>query len=277
MRDKIEVSICIPTYNQTKYLRKTLDSIVVQTYQYFEVIISDDSSTDDVERLVEEYRANLPIRYVRNQPSLGSPKNWNKAISLAEGEWIKIMHHDDWFCDPTALEKIVKCAHNHPKSLIFAGIKGNFIHENRSYINLPSQQDVKDILNDPFTLIWSNKIGPPSTILYPKSNIQFDNKLIWLVDVEFYLQLLINSGFQLIYIEEILFENCQDDHNITNKCFQNKELELREFNYVFNKYYVNSSIKMRVDFMKSLKRHISYYSKVNYLEILFFNLFGKKI
>jgi glycosyltransferase involved in cell wall biosynthesis len=267
----VEVSICIPTYNQTKYLRKTLDSIVSQTYQNFEIIVSDDSQTDEVEKLIHFYGEKYPLNlnYIRNNPSLGSPENWNNAISLAKGKWIKIMHHDDWFCEFTALDKIVQQAKNHPNSLVFSGIKGDFIKENRHYINLPSKQKIQAIKKDPFSLLWANVIGPPSTILFPKSIVQFDCKLIWLVDIEFYLQLLINNNLELIYIEEILFENCQDEHNISINCLQNKILELKEFNYIYTKFYPNSSLKNRFRFIRLLKAHISSYARVNYLELIY--------
>ena len=277
MNNFVEVSICLPAYNQTKYLVKTLDSIILQTFQNFELIISDDSTTNDVESIVNTYRNKftLKVQYVRNNPSLGSPENWNHAISIAQGKWIKIMHHDDWFCDSTALEKMVILAKNHSNAFIFAGIKGEILQEKRSYVNLPTQHKIQELKNDPFSLIWANIIGPPSAILYPKSAIQFDHNLIWLVDIEFYLQLLLNKDLELVYIEEVLFENCQDAHNITNNCFQNKQLELKEFNYIYNKFYPNSSFINRFRFIRLLKKHISTYSKVNYLELIYSQLINK--
>ena len=272
MSNSIFVSICIPTYNQTKYLRKTLDSIVNQTYKHFELIVSDDSSTEDVRKLLEEYVDQLSFQYVRNTPGLGSPQNWNHAISLAKARWIKIMHHDDWFSKSDALEKMMLVANKNPDSLIFAGIKGGFVRENRSYVNLPSQTKIEELHKDLFSLIWANVIGPPSTILFPNSAVPFDKSLIWLVDIEFYLQLLINKQFELVYIEEVLFENCQDAHNITNNCFQNKDLELKEFTYIYNKFYPNSSFKNRFRFIRLLKKHISTYSKINYLELIYSQL-----
>jgi glycosyltransferase involved in cell wall biosynthesis len=263
----ISVSICIPTYNQTKYLRKTLDSILSQTYKDYELIISDDSSTEDVSMLLEEYKDKLSFKYVRNRPSLGSPQNWNHSLSLAKGKWIKIMHHDDWFSKSDALWKMMSMAEINPNALIFAGIKGEFVLEKRSYINLPSQYKIKELQEDPFSLIWANVIGPPSTILFPNIPVKFDKDLIWLVDIEFYLKLLLKHRLQLVYIEEVLFENCPDDHNITNVCFQNKSLELREYNYVFNKVYPKPTFKTKFNFMKLLKSHISTYSRVNFIEL----------
>ena len=267
LSNAISVSICIPTYNQTKYLRKTLDSIVAQTYTDYELIISDDSSTENVKKLLEDYTTTLSFQYVRNTPSLGSPQNWNHALSLAKGRWIKIMHHDDWFSEIDALEKMMCVADKNPQSLIFAGIKGEFVKDKRSYVNLPTQYKIKELQNDPFSLIWANIVGPPSAILFPNISVQFDKALIWLVDIEFYLQLLLKHRLQLVYIEEVLFENCPDEHNITNLCFQNKSLELKEFTYIFNKVYPKPTFKKKFNFMKLLKCHISIYSRVNFIEL----------
>lgn len=261
------VSICIPTYNQTKYLKKTLDSIISQSYREYEVIISDDSSTDAVFEMLSDYTSILTFKYFRNSPSLGSPQNWNHVISKANGEWIKIMHHDDWFTNSDALFKMVEVAKTHPNSLIFAGIKGDVPKENRTYVNLPSDEVVQKIINDPFELVWGNFIGPPSTILFPNIKVQFDKKLIWLVDIEFYLYLLIKNDLKLIYVQEIYFENIMDAHNITNECFQNKQLELKEFNYIYNKYNKEKGILQRLKFLNRLKKHISMYSKVTWFEL----------
>ena len=265
------ISICIPTYNQTKYLVKTLNSIISQTFKDVELIISDDSSTNDVEDLVLEYSKSMEIKYIRNNPSLGSPENWNYAISLAKGNWIKIMHHDDWFCKSDALEKMMDAATLNPHSLIFAGIKGKYIAENREYVNLPDKNQIEGIKLDPFSLIWANIIGPPSTILFPKTTITFDKKLIWLVDIEFYLQLLLIKKMNLVYLQDVYFENQPDDHNLTNQCFQNKVIEINEFNYIFNKYFPNASLKKRFQFIQRLRKHIQTYSKVNLLELFYFN------
>jgi glycosyltransferase involved in cell wall biosynthesis len=208
------------------------------------------------------------FQFVRNTPGLGSPQNWNHAISLAKGRWIKIMHHDDWFSESDALEKMMSVAEKNPHSLIFSGIKGEFVKEKRSYVNLPSQTKIKELQKDPFSLIWANVIGPPSSILFPNSAVQFDKALIWLVDIEFYLQLLLKHQLQLVYIEEVLFENNPDEHNITNQCFQNKELELTEFTYIFKKYFPKPTWIQLIRFFRLLKRHISAYSTITYFELI---------
>jgi glycosyltransferase involved in cell wall biosynthesis len=271
------VSICIPTYNQIKHLKNTIESILNQSFKDYEIIISDDSTSDEVYNLIKEYNDLFSFQYFRHNPSLGSPQNWNYAISKAKGKFIKIMHHDDWFTNSDALLKMIEHTKNHPNSLIFAGIKGDIPKENRSYVNLPSKEVILKIVKDPFELVWGNFIGPPSAILFPNINVKFDKNLIWLVDIEFYINLLISNNLSLRYIPDVFFENIMDDHNITNKCFQNKELELKEFNYIFNKYNSKKSIFERIKFIIKLKKHISVYSKVSWKELIISNLKNSKL
>lgn len=232
------LSICIPAYNQIKYLEKCLISISIQSYRNFEIIISDDSTTDDVFNLVQEFKLHkgLEINYFRNAPSLGSPQNWNYAISKARGKWIKIMHHDEWFCNSDALQKFIEKIESKGESLIFTGIRGDNVKENKSYINLPSIDFVNSVNNDPFKLLNANFIGPPSCVVFPKSTLIFDEKIKWLVDIDFYIQCLLNCKYKLEYIPEVLIENCMDEHNITNSYVYDMEFQLEEYIYLLKKY-----------------------------------------
>ena len=261
------LSICIPAYNQVKYLEKCLNSISIQSFKDFELIITDDSTTDDVFILIQQFQlqTGLKINYFKNNPSLGSPENWNYAISKANGTWIKIMHHDEWFCDSDALLKFVKKIEIEGASLIFSGIQGLYLKENKKYINLPSKEFVKLINNDPFKLLKGNLIGPPSCIIFPKSSLAFDKNIKWLVDIDFYIQLLNNFNFKLVYINEILIENCMDEHNITNSYVHDMELQIEEYIYLLNKYSSEMNLKKRVIyfyftffFLKSFKQQNSF-------------------
>ena len=104
----MKVSICVPTFRQTKYLQKTLKSIGNQTFQDYEIILTDDTPDDAVKNLIETFNFHNRLKYFKNKEKLGSPENWNEAVRRARGEYIKIMHHDDWFVDENSLEKFVK-------------------------------------------------------------------------------------------------------------------------------------------------------------------------
>ena len=242
----MKVSICIPTYNQTRYLEKVLNSILNQTYKDYEIIVSDDSTNNDVRNLIEEYSKKTDaIKYYRNGKPLGTPANWNNAIGKALGEFIKIMHHDDWFCETDALQKMVDLAVSNPEDVVFCSIKGYIVKEDRYYYNRPDEYDVKAIHNDPYSLLKANIIGPPSTIIYKRNNLYFDEELKWFVDVDFYIKLLLCKT-KFIHIKEYLVENVHDDHNVTNECVGNKKMIYQELNHIIlgSKLGIKNKVKI---------------------------------
>src|SRR5438128_12549487 len=95
------ISICIPAYKRTVELKRLFNSIVIQTFKDFEIVITDDSPEESVAILCNEYRSKLPIAYYKNKIRLGSPANFNQSIAKATGEWIKMMNDDDWFATPS--------------------------------------------------------------------------------------------------------------------------------------------------------------------------------
>jgi hypothetical protein len=90
------VSIGLPVYNGDNYLAETLDSILAQTFTDFELVISDNASTDGTEAICHEYaRRDRRIRFVRNPTNLGAAWNYNRVFELARGAYFKWNGHDD--------------------------------------------------------------------------------------------------------------------------------------------------------------------------------------
>lgn len=101
----------VPNYNHARYLDQRIQSILNQTYQYFELIILDDCSPDEgaSRAVIERYRDNPHVsNIVYNETNSGSTfKQWDKGIGLAKGDLIWIAESDD-FCEPNLLEVLVK-------------------------------------------------------------------------------------------------------------------------------------------------------------------------
>jgi len=113
------VSICIPAFNQPDYLKRLLESIFIQTFNNYEIVITDDSNNDKISKLVEFY-SDIRVHYYKNSKSLGSPNNWNFALQCATGKYIKIMHHDDWFKDEFSLENFVNSIEENNDCFVFS-------------------------------------------------------------------------------------------------------------------------------------------------------------
>jgi glycosyltransferase involved in cell wall biosynthesis len=118
MNDKPRVSIGIPVYNGENYLEETLDSILAQTFTDFELIISDNASTDRTEEICRAYAARDPrIRYYRNEKNVGAAANYNRTLELARGEYFRWNGHDDLIA-PTYLERCVEALDRDPSTVL---------------------------------------------------------------------------------------------------------------------------------------------------------------
>ncbi|HNF03298.1 MAG TPA: glycosyltransferase family 2 protein [Ferruginibacter sp.] len=227
------ISICIPAYKNTDYLSVLLQSVAVQTFRDFEVVVSDDSPTDEVETLCSAYAAQFPLQYVRNAPPKGSPANWNHGIRLATGKWIKIMHDDDWFAHERSLEVYAATTERYPKAdFIYAGY--NDI-ENGKIIGtrIPDPALTKRLSRNPLDLFIRNFIGNPSTTLIRNArNEWYDEALKWVVDFEFYIRCLQTMTLQ--EIPEVLV--CVGIHpgQITQAVFRRPEVEIPENLHMLN-------------------------------------------
>ncbi len=96
MKAKPVASIGLPVYNGEKYLEQTLNSILAQSYTDFELIISDNASTDRTQEICQTYVAKDPrIIYHRNEKNLGAAPNHNLVFGLASGKYFKWAGYDD--------------------------------------------------------------------------------------------------------------------------------------------------------------------------------------
>jgi len=228
------ISICVPAYKRVVYLKRLLSSLEIQSFVDFELIITDDSGEDSsVEKLIKSFNFNFSVVYHKNSSSLGSPKNWLASISHAKGDWIKIMHDDDYFSSPTSLQEFVEEISDNV-DCIFSGYDA--VYENGQIKNMTiSSNRFKQFVHQPLSLFSNNIIGPPSVMMFRKSVTEiFDERLKWIVDWEYYIRLA--SKYKLKYITKPLIEVSYNDSQITNSCFLNPAIEIPETLIFTNKY-----------------------------------------
>lgn len=91
------VSICAPVYNGSPIIKRALKSCINQTYENIEIIVVDNSSSDDTRDIVQNFQAeDSRIKLHKNHQNIGSLQNFLKSFSLASGEFVQILCHDDW-------------------------------------------------------------------------------------------------------------------------------------------------------------------------------------
>ena len=125
------VSICIPAYRAGKYLPQALESVRKQTFQEWELIVTEDGSKDDAEALVSAFAGSVsqPVRYLRHETNQGLPATRNTGIAASKGEIIALLDADDCWEEnhlETAVAKLLETGGDlaHSGSILFESATG---------------------------------------------------------------------------------------------------------------------------------------------------------
>jgi glycosyltransferase involved in cell wall biosynthesis len=238
-----KISICIPAYNQTLYLTRLLQSIESQGFTDYDIIISDDSSTDDVSKLLSSFNFGDKLKYIRNKPSLGSPANWNAAIKNATGSYIKIMHHDDAFAGKDALAAMVNHIEANNYDYVFCDTKiENVKDPGKNRIHHIS--NFGKLLKKPWLIFFGNSLGAPSTLLLKKElahSLSYDTDYIWLVDMEYYARLLQKSTAGSCIPKTLVITHEAMEQRLTSVILSNFDLQIKEHIMFYNKLALQAS------------------------------------
>ena len=236
---KVKISVCIPAYKNSAFLQRCLDSLVSQSFKDIEVILSDDSPDNSVAEIAAAYKDRLHIIYHKNQPALGTPANWNCAMRLATGSYVKLMHDDDWLATDDALQCYYNCLEaNTDVNFCFAAFNNVNLATGNSTVVHCSPGLRKLLKKDRYNLFKYNFIGPPSAVFQRNTgDISYDENLKWLVDFEGYTRFLGTSNC-FVYINEPLVNIGLGDEQVTASTKNVKEVVVPESLYFLNKHGV---------------------------------------
>lgn len=249
----IKVSICSPTYNNVSEVERLLKSIYEQDYTDFEVNISDDSTNNEIEEMV---RLNFPqVNYRHNKKPFGHIFNWNEAIKMAKGDYIKIMFSDDWFTDNKSLGKFVELLDENPDVLLaFSGSRQVMLDRSMEYYDRCAETDFISGLNADYRhLFLGNQIGAPSAVIYRRFSDRtmalFDEKSNWASDMYLYFELLRNQPVYA-WTKEPLISIGVHDHQYTES-FTEKDMRIyNDYKYMYQKYKLKESKECREYFLE---------------------------
>lgn len=232
------VSICIPAYSRTAFLKRLLDSVEMQSFKDYEVIVCDDSPDESVKDLCERYKTIEKLSYHKNLTPLGTPENWNECIRRAKGSWIKLMHDDDWFAGEDALKSFVEAIGKQEKGLLFSAYTNYFDDTGGKKIVFPEKFRIGWIRKTPSVIMAKNIIGPPSVVMHRNDGAYFyDTQLKWLVDIDMYRRRMETDP--LVYINQPLINVGISKTQVTAHVKMVPEVEIPEHFHFLQKMGVD--------------------------------------
>ena len=207
MNNRPKVSILLPTYNRAHYLTGAIESVLAQTYPNWELLISDNCSSDSTAEIANKYAGlDSRILYWRNESNIGSAPNYNKCIDKASGDYIELFGTDDLF-EPQCLQKLVQVLDDHPNVVIATAAKrhidtnGHIIREDRPR-NGSQLIASEDAIRSNMTNLTNWIISP---VMYRSKykGTGLDLSVGIYSDLDYWVEIL-NHG-DLFYVDEILF------------------------------------------------------------------------
>lgn len=182
---RLDFTIIIPTYNNVELFKRAIDSVLIQKNVSYEIIVVDDSINNNIEDFVK--KINQPhIKYYHNKPSKGAVANWNFGISLAKGKYIEVLHHDEALASEDILWEAKQLFETYHSSAVIANYKVLIGGGVKKEISIKKQFRAF-FIKHPVLLFLSNLLGPCACVFIENGNVDyFDEKLHWLVDVDWY-------------------------------------------------------------------------------------------
>lgn len=209
----IDVTIIMPAYNVENYIKASILSVINQTYQNWELIIINDGSTDNTQKIIEECLSLDPVAHrisLINQENKGVSHSRNRGISLARGKYISFLDADDYY-DPRYIALMVAPLQANQADMTFCKFKEIEIGEDkREKIISQTPEGVKKILNDSFTdhIEYIPQAKANMAIMYRleklrAQNILFQTDSHFAEDSEFVLKAAFS--FCITFIPEYLY------------------------------------------------------------------------
>ncbi len=220
-----KMSVIVPVYNTEKYLSKCLDSLVDQTLEDLEIIIVNDGSKDDSQKIIDDYSARYSqIRsFQKENGGLSDARNF--GIERAEGEFVGFVDSDD-FVDEMMFEKMYRLAKRHSAEIVFCDLeKVDETGKSFRHLSQSSQLPEKIILEEDFTIFGEMSCFACNKIFCREL---FDNhkflKGIHFEDIELIPKLILDSSV-IAKINEPLYKYFERQDSIT-KTHTNKGLDM---------------------------------------------------
>jgi len=217
-----KISVIVPIYNSERYLRKCLDSLVNQTLKDIEIILINDGSTDNSEKIVKEYTEKYKNIVYINQKNSGQASARNNGISVATGEYLAFLDSDDYISEKAYEILWNEICDKKCDILCFNYYtdKDGIIEKNKDYVINPNNTVNKYILNEasPWNKIIKKEIFIKNKLGFLEDHIYEDLALI--PTLALYTE-------NIYYCNEYLYYyNIHDNSTMRQKKFNMKMLDI---------------------------------------------------
>lgn len=267
------VSIVLPVYNGERFLAESIDSIIAQTYQNWELIIIDDCSSDNSSKIAKNYVAkDNRIKYYRNEQNIKLPRSLNKGFSLAKGDYLTWTSDDNIYL-PEAISRMVSAIEDHHVEFVFASCR--VINENGECVDVWTAPDEYQS-----AILYGNCVG--ACFLYTRNVYdiigEYDINKFLVEDYDYWLRIF--SRFKVFHIDDYLYKYRWHDQSLTSTEKQDSINSMCEKvlwdnipNYgrlnLKQKYYLYSQLHRLRQCKESKEERNKYKTKANVLGLYF--------
>lgn len=196
------VSVCVPAYRAEDFIGATIESVLAQTYEHWELIVLDNNSPDKTGEIARSYD-DPRIRVVTNDETLELADNWNAVSGMATGDYLKLLCADDLLHPDCLAEQVAVLDEHQDVSVVasrrdFIGSHGDVVLRDLGLTGLLGRRAPKTVVK---RVIKSgiNPIGWPAAMLFRRSvfvNVgAFDGRWLYPIDLELAIRMLREGAF----------------------------------------------------------------------------------
>ena len=248
--NKPKISIIVPVYNVEKYVKKCIESLLNQTYRNLEIIIVNDSSTDNSEKVIKKVINNKKnVKYIKNKVNSGLSFTRNTALENASGDYVSYIDSDD-YVPSDFYEKMVDIICKEKSDIVICDI--NIIYENENTEQRVYCGGIKkiDFIDNGLAASACNKIFKKEIMQKNKFSVGKVNE-----DLAVVLPAIINSN-KVSYCEDTVYNYIQRDNSIQNSSFSEKRFDI---------FY---GVKLTLDRIKNVKEYEAFKELIVFHQII---------
>jgi glycosyltransferase involved in cell wall biosynthesis len=197
------VSVVVPSFNNASFIEATMDAILTQTFQDFELVVADHSSADGTWELLQPYSADPRVRLIRTEAGGGAPRNWERVTAAARGELLKLVCGDD-IIYPDCLRDQVAAMDATPSVDLVAArrdlidARGGTLMSGRGLAGLSGRVPGR-VAARHTVVAGSNIFGEPACVLFRREALVraggWDGRHPYVIDESTYVRVLLSGDF----------------------------------------------------------------------------------